>query len=148
MKRILLYLTNFFCVLSVAAEEDVRILYDFEKDGVYYNIHTEDYIFERPWNYGDPLEIIETEPYVTVVSKESASLPYEYYMMDCLPYLTNEGNSYSGDVVIPAEVEFEGVIYPVKKIDYGAFEKCHNLKSVKLPESIESIEPYAFSGCI
>lgn len=145
MKKTLLSFLSLICMLSVAAEEE-QVYYSFEKDGIYYNIHTEDYIFERPWNFGD-LEIIPTDPYVTVVAKDPVDKPFLYDVMECEPYLSNEGNAYSGDVVVPAEVEYEGVTYPVRKIDYGAFEKCHNLRSVKLPESIESIEPYAFYDC-
>lgn len=145
MKKTLLSFLSLICVLSVAAGEE-QVYYSFEKDGIYYNIHTEDYIFERPWNFGD-LEIIPTDPYVTVVAKDPVDKPFLYDVMECEPYLSNEGNAYSGDVVVPAEVEYEGVTYPVRKIDYGAFEKCHNLRSVKLPESIESIEPYAFYDC-
>ena len=117
MKKTLLSFLSLICVLSVAAGEE-QVYYDFEKDGIYYKIYTEDFIFERPWHFDDPLEIIETQPYATVVSKESAYSPYTYDVIDCLPYLMNEGNAYSGDVLVPAEVEYEGVTYPVRKIDY------------------------------
>lgn len=57
------------------------------------------------------------------------------------------GKMYSGDIVIPDSVEYEGNIYVVKYIDYDAFLGCKNLKSVILPNSISLINARAFKGC-
>ncbi len=71
-------------------------------------------------------------------------------------YCLNNGvNSYSGEVVIPESVTYNGTSYPVTAIGIdgegyaisGAFENCTELKSVVLPNSITKIAVGAFSGC-
>lgn len=88
-------------------------------------------------------------------------------------YLGNEyGNpdSYSGDVVIPASVPYNGITYAVTAIGfrafdgstavtsvtipnsviyigYQAFEACSNLKNITIPNSVTEISDYAFTGC-
>lgn len=51
---------------------------------------------------------------------------------------------YSGSIVIPSQINYEGAVYPVDKIAGRAFYNCTNLSSVTLPESIVSIEEDAF----
>lgn len=68
--------------------------------------------------------------------------------------------SYSGDVVIPETVTYEGVTYTVTgvwgdcnthgwqgPIYGGAFYNCTELTSIVLPSSIKWISGYAFTGC-
>lgn len=55
--------------------------------------------------------------------------------------------SYSGDVIVPATVEYEGVTYDVTTVRNNAFAVCHNLWSVTLPNSITSIDYNAFRDC-
>lgn len=55
-------------------------------------------------------------------------------------------DEYSGNVVIPATVNYEGTDYPVTSID-GAFWYCTELTSVSIPNSVKSIERLAFSYC-
>ena len=54
----------------------------------------------------------------------------------------------TGDLVIPAEVEKDGVTYSVTEIAYFAFEDCSGLTSVTIPESVTSIGDEAFIDCI
>ena len=56
-------------------------------------------------------------------------------------------NYYTGDVVIPSTVTFDGIPYNVTGIGKLAFETCHNLSSVTIPESVTSIGDYAFYYC-
>ena len=56
-------------------------------------------------------------------------------------------DEYSGNVVIPATVNYEGTDYPVTSID-GAFWYCTELTSVSIPNSVKSIERLAFIDCI
>lgn len=58
-----------------------------------------------------------------------------------------EGNAYSGDVEVPEKVEFEGEEYTVVRIAFGAFAKCPNLTSIKLPASIRVFGIGAIYDC-
>ena len=74
--------------------------------------------------------------------------------------ILQDGDCYSGDVVIPEtiqwadednpdtpEVEGGGETYPVVGIMEGAFYGSENLTSVSIPHSVRTIENIAFSGC-
>ena len=61
--------------------------------------------------------------------------------------VTSGDNRYSWDVVIPEQVTFEGVVYPVVSIGKNAFQYCSDLLSVTIPNSVTSIETKAFFGC-
>ena len=54
---------------------------------------------------------------------------------------------YSGDVVIPDTVEFNGTVYAVTDILDEAFAECVMLRSVVFGENVESIGISAFEGC-
>ncbi len=58
-----------------------------------------------------------------------------------------DGWKYGGDVVIPASVNHEGESYPVTRIGDRAFYKCHELKSVTIPEGVTAIGKEAFYEC-
>ena len=59
----------------------------------------------------------------------------------------SDNNKPEGDLVIPAEVEYEGEKYAVTSIGEGAFKYCGNLTSVTLPNSVTSISEWAFYDC-
>ena len=61
--------------------------------------------------------------------------------------VTWHSNRYSGSVVIPEKVTFEGMEYSVMSIGAGAFSSCTRLTSVTIPNSVTSIGDRAFSGC-
>lgn len=54
---------------------------------------------------------------------------------------------YSGDVVIPETVEYDGQHYVVDSIGEWAFNACSGLRSVKLPEKLRAIGSFAFVDC-
>ncbi len=54
---------------------------------------------------------------------------------------------YSGDVNIPATVEYEGVTCNVILIANSAFFDCSTLTSVTIPSSVTKIDGSAFYGC-
>ena len=89
-----------------------------------------------------------------------------YYMLQYQPTTP----TYTGDVVIPAEVTYGGIRYTVtgfygeafvycgkmtsislpntiRSIGFRVFEGCSGLKSVKIPDSVTKIEGLAFSYC-
>ncbi len=56
-------------------------------------------------------------------------------------------NKYSGSIIIPKSVEYEGVTYSVTKIGYSAFASCASLTSIEIPNSVTNIGQLAFDGC-
>ena len=61
--------------------------------------------------------------------------------------VTSNPNEYSGGVMIPETVTYEGVTYDVTEIGYQAFFGCRGMTYVVLPKSITNIGEYAFSWC-
>ena len=85
--------------------------YDFEVDGIYYNVNEDGKSVEVTW-YS-----------LTLIEKR-----------------------YSGDIVIPSTVTYEGETYSVTNIGSSAFASCP-LTSVKIPNSVTSIGDWAFWNC-
>ena len=54
---------------------------------------------------------------------------------------------YTGAVVIPESIEYEGVAYAVTSIGKNAFWYCYGLTSVTIPNSVTSIGSRAFCDC-
>ncbi|MBQ1987022.1 MAG: leucine-rich repeat domain-containing protein, partial [Muribaculaceae bacterium] len=56
-------------------------------------------------------------------------------------------DEYTGSIVIPETVTYNGTTYSVTSIGYEAFYRCSGLTSITIPNSVTSIENYAFDGC-
>lgn len=54
---------------------------------------------------------------------------------------------YAGNIVIPENIEYNGVTYSVTSIGRGAFYECLSLASIELPNSVVSIGESAFTKC-
>lgn len=72
----------------------------------------------------------------------------EYFCSTYDPIATVvDGKSATGEVVIPAEVEYEGKKYPVTHISQESFRANTAITSVEIPASVIYIGSYAFYGC-
>ena len=90
----------------------------------------------------------------------SAQLVYDYVEIGDIEYVLYEGHntaevsewegslSYSGSINIPATIAYDGTVYLVTKIGYGAFSGCSKVTSITIPESVTMIEGEAFERCI
>lgn len=58
-----------------------------------------------------------------------------------------KGSPYTGEIVIPAEIEYNGTKYPVVATGANTFQDCTELTKVVLPESCVTIGRGTFSGC-
>ena len=56
-------------------------------------------------------------------------------------------NEYSGSVVIPEKVNYNGKTYSVTSIGNSVFSYCDGLTGVTIPNSVTSIGDYAFYKC-
>ena len=61
---------------------------------------------------------------------------------------TSNSQAYTGDVVIPSSVTYNGTTYSVTSIESSAFYLCSSLTSVTIPNSVTSIGSSAFKDCI
>ena len=72
----------------------------------------------------------------------------EGYSMDFVEVTGNPGGGkYSGDVVVPGTVEYDGITYTVIEVGNWAFEGCGDLRKVTISEGIYKIGAFAFIGC-
>lgn len=54
---------------------------------------------------------------------------------------------FSGDVIIPATVEYQSVVYHVTKISAGAFSNSTDLTRLILPETLTNVSHTVFANC-
>ena len=57
------------------------------------------------------------------------------------------GNYYRGDIVVPATVEHDGIVYQVTQLGMYAFTNSNNLTSVTMPNGLKTIKKYSLSNC-
>lgn len=63
--------------------------------------------------------------------------------------ISKPNGKYNGpNIKIPAKIIYEGEDYAVSAIETGAFFECKNVKTVVLPNTIETIGNSAFQDCI
>ena len=61
--------------------------------------------------------------------------------------VTSKPGYYSGNIIIPAKINYESIEYDVTSIGQNAFISCADLTSVSIPNSITKIDFGAFTGC-
>ena len=71
-----------------------------------------------------------------------------YDISETTATVTYGDNKYSGDIVIPESITYNGSKYSVTSIGDWAFSFCSGLTSVTIPNSVTIIGRYAFDGCI
>jgi hypothetical protein len=82
--------------------------------------------------------------YYKIESNKTVAVTYESYPQQ-------SSDNYSGDLVIPSTVTYQGITYTVTGINNGAFQGCTNLTSIYIPETISDvswsaiIDDYGFS---
>ncbi|TXG39654.1 leucine-rich repeat domain-containing protein [Seonamhaeicola maritimus] len=54
---------------------------------------------------------------------------------------------YTGNITVPATVNYDSSTYDVTTVGYEAFRDCSNLTSVVLPNSLTIIREYGFRNC-
>lgn len=59
----------------------------------------------------------------------------------------NGNADYTGDIIIPSEINYYGIKYIVTTISERAFKNCSGLTSITIPNSVTWIGNYAFFGC-
>ena len=96
--------------------------YDFYVDGIYYKIRS------------DSTVEVSTEAIDPTFIGILAATPFDTYPR------------YSGNVIIPPVVEYEGNVYQVVAINYFAFFTCKDLLSVKIPNTITELSGFACSS--
>ena len=62
-------------------------------------------------------------------------------------YKSSSYRSYSGKVNIPSSMSYNGTTYSVTSIGNYAFDDCHDLTSITIPNSVTSIGFWAFTDC-
>ena len=60
---------------------------------------------------------------------------------------SNQYDEYSGSVIVPELVSYNGNIYTVTSIGKDAFFQCLNLASITIPNSVTNIGDFAFQCC-
>ena len=58
-----------------------------------------------------------------------------------------DDDEYSGDVVIPETVTYNGITYSVTSLGDDCFAGCSSLTSITIPNSVTSLGRSCFSGC-
>lgn len=117
MERII-KLSVLLLALMMSASATADEVYDFDVDGIYY-------------------KILENGNEVSVTYKT-----YSYYS-----HTEYYGSDYTGDVVIPATVTFNGKTFQVTEIGDHAFYQNGSVTSITIPSSVTTIKWDAFSFC-
>ena len=112
---------SFLFTLLMNMVTSVALAQSFEADGIYYVITS------------------TTEFTVKVTMPE-----FDY---DSVYENSSYNTIYTGEIIIPESVVYNGKTYKVTSIDAGAFYDCRGVNSVTIPNSVTAIYPDAFWEC-
>jgi hypothetical protein len=96
------------------------------------------------------MSMVSTKVFAQIIVENDNGVKITYsYIYEGLELEVIAANPiYSGKIIIPEEVSYEGQTYKVTGIGESAFSGCTNLTSVVLPNSVKSIKNSAFYLCI
>jgi hypothetical protein len=147
-----------FTLLVAALCTMITWAYDFEVDGIYYNILDENNVevtfqgenFFRSEKYTDSLKIPESVTHDTTIYRVSQIDDFAFFECDSL-YKIELPNSiqYIGPGAFSYCFDLTFIKLPegITTIKWGTFQGCFSLRSIYLPESVTSIEEGAFFNC-
>ena len=92
---------------------------------------------------------VTASAYDIAVENEGVTFYYNYSADGSELILTaGNWNCYTGNLVIPDKVTYEGKTYSVTSIEDNTFLSFNRLRSVTIPGSVKSIGASAFQGCV
>ena len=89
-------------------------------------------------------------PMVASAAVEIDSIYYKLNSQSKVAEVTNKPGwfgCYTGSIIIPEFVMYEGMTYSVKAIGDNAFYLCGKLTDIIIPNNVTSIGAFAFYGC-
>ena len=104
----------------------------------------EAYFWSAHWNSFNVIDDIAND---VIVKVTDASKNYYLNLETKEVRLTAGVTPYSGDVVIPSTITYNGTSYDVTSISRSAFLECYDVTSVTIPSTIKKIDDDAFGGC-
>ena len=116
---------------------------------VYNELHVpkgcaEDYFFAAEWNSFNVIDDIANDVMVKVVD---AGKSYYLNLETKETRLTAGETPFSGNVVIPSTITYNGTSYDVTSISRNAFVNCTDVTSVTIPSTIRYIDDFTFIDC-
>lgn len=140
-KHLILTLLALFASFDASA-------YSFEVDGIFY-----DYMYNAEntveVTYGKYQYLQDDEELIEWANNNGYHIYRDPDMDDFVHNIDFQTNTpaYSGDIIIPSSVTYEGRTYTVKRIGNNAFDNCYGITSISIPYSITDIGYDAFYGC-
>ena len=156
------HFTHIYCYADVVPEtEDAVFYYDIDKYQTLLHVPEallESYKSTAPWkDFPTIVALKEGDPTPSNPTGEKDAVEVDglyYYLYDTKkavvtynPSVPNNEGCYSGDIIIPASITYEGVDYDVTAIGNYTFQYSENLTSVTIPEGVTSIGKAAFQQC-
>lgn len=81
------------------------------------------------------------------ITAEVGGIKYEFFDGNKARVIAKDGG-YTGNIVIPEQITYQGLTFAVTEIGQRAFRNCTNLTSITIPNSVTTIGEAAFSRCV